>query len=74
MKSDKNVYQDTDIRVACYMTYLENKWIQKASETITIKHSKSLSRDVTETPAVYGIYAVLDKEGALHKRKIMLET
>ena len=60
--------------MACYVAYKESEWIQTTWEKETIKYSKSLNRDVTETFSVYGINAVLNKEVVHHKGKIMLET
>ena len=67
VKSVKDVYEEMKVRVACYMAYQENEWIQTAWEKETMKDSKSLNRDVTETLVVYGINAVFNNEGVHHK-------
>ena len=67
VKSFKDFYKDTKIKVACYMTYQESEWIQTAWKKETMEDSKSLNRDVTETLVVYGINAVFNNEGVHHK-------
>ena len=69
VRSIKDVYEDTKIRVACHMAYQQSKWIQAAWEKEIMKDGKSLNRNVTETLVVYGIYAVFDKNGIHHEEE-----
>jgi len=74
LKSIKDVYEDTKIRVACYMAYQDSQWIKSAWEKETAKEGKSLSKDVTDTLSVYGIEAKFDEDGAHIEGQRMIGT
>ena len=48
MKSIKDVYEETKVRVACYMAYQESPWIKAAWENEVRKDGKSMPRDVND--------------------------
>ena len=72
MKSVKDVYEDTKVRVACYMAYKDSEWIKLAWENELRREGKSLCRDVNDILTAYQIAASLDDREVQMDREIMI--
>ena len=49
LKSMKDVYEDTKVRVACYMAYQDSPWIMAVWKSQLSKDGKSIFREVNNT-------------------------
>ena len=49
IKSLKDIYKETRLRVACYLTCLENKWIKAAWRRENIKEENSIVEEAMKT-------------------------
>ena len=49
IKSLRNIYKETRLRVACYLTCLENKWIKAAWRRENIKEENSIVEEAMKT-------------------------
>ena len=63
LKSMKDVYEETKIRVACYMAYQESPWIQAAWDCEVRKDGKSMTRDVNNIIKEYCANMELKRDG-----------
>jgi len=48
LKSIKDVYEETKVRVACYMAYQDSPWIKSAWQAEVSKEGKSMKREVDD--------------------------
>ena len=49
IKSLRDIYKETRLRVACYLTCLENKWIKAAWRRENIKEENSIVEEAMKT-------------------------
>ena len=63
LKSLKEVYEETRLRVACYMVTSENMWIKAAWRSETVKESNSIKDEAIGT--IKAVRKILDFEGEL---------
>ena len=49
IKSLRDIYKETRLRVACYLTCLENKWIKAAWRRENIKEENSIAEEAMKT-------------------------
>jgi len=72
LKSMKDVYEETKVRVACYMTYPNSPWIEAAWRNEVCKEGKSLCRDVNDTLAEYDVNITVSEEGMFEDGKVIM--
>ena len=74
LKSMKDVYEDTKVRIACYMAYKNSPWIEVAWESETSKEGKSLCRYVNDTLEKYGSRITVNRDGMYDGGKLIIGT
>ena len=68
LKSLKDVYEDTKVRVACYMAYQDNPWIEVSWEHEMHKEGKSLCRIVNDILSEYRVNKKIGEDGVCEEK------
>ena len=68
------MYEDTKVRVACYMVYQNSPWIEAAWENEVRKEGKSLCREVNDILVGYNVNINVCEDGMYEDGKPILGT
>ena len=74
LKSLKDVCENTKVRVACYMAYQDNPWIEASWENEMHKEGKSLCRDVNDILTEYGVNMKIGDDWVWEEEQVMFGT
>ena len=74
LKSMKDVYEDTKVRVACYMAYNNSPWIKAAWENEIGKDGKSMGRDVNNILGEYCDNMKVGRDGIYEDDNVIIGT
>ena len=69
LKSLREVYEETRLRVACYMVTSENIWIKAAWRSETMKESNSIKGEAIETMKAFGKVLDFERESVILERE-----
>jgi hypothetical protein len=74
LKSMKDVYEETKVRVACYMADQESPWIQAAWNSEVRKDGKSMTRDVNNILGEYCSNMEIGRDGMYEDGRLVAGT